>query len=78
MRKKGFTKFVLASLAIILAGTISWAFYAILNQGIEDGLGSFGVNNIYLQGGIIIFIGMVILFLIGWKGKKIWNSVLGK
>lgn len=75
---KGTTKFFIASLAIILAGTISWAFYNIINQALEDGLGRFGIESIYLQGGIIILIGALILVLVGWKGKKVWNAILGQ
>ena len=70
--------FVIGTLAVIIAGTISWAFYQFINQGIEDTLKHFNVSNVYLQSGIIIFIGAIVLVLIGWKGSKVWKAVLGK
>jgi uncharacterized protein with PQ loop repeat len=57
--------FAMTMFTLVLVGVSSWALYSLLNQAIEDVLAGFGIINVYAQGGIILFIAVVILMLLG-------------
>ena len=80
MKKKNKTKakYGLGLVGIILAGTMSWAFYSIINQGVKDILGYFNIVNTYAQGGIVIGAIALIFVAVGLPLYKIINRVVGK
>jgi len=54
----------------LLIGIASWSFYNILNQASQDLLMKFGVENFYLQNGILVFVIFLILLFIGYTFKN--------
>jgi len=63
---------------IILVGTASWAFYNILNNGIEDLLLHCGITNVYAQGIILLSVILCVLVLLGSSVWKAVDSVIGR
>lgn len=56
----------LSLLGVLAVGTGSWAFYNVINQGVADILlNLFGIENFYLQNGIVIGIILLGLWLTG-------------
>lgn len=80
MKKKNKTKvkYSLGLIGIILAGTMSWAFYSIINQGVKDLLSYFDIVNTYAQGGIVILAITLIFLIVGIPLFKVINKVVGK
>ena len=54
----------------VLAGTAGWAFYNLINMGIEDMLYSFGVTNPYYQAATVFGVIIALFVLIGFGFKK--------
>jgi len=77
MVKRLFSPSVRTGLVVVLVGIASWAFYQLVNQGIVDLLLRFGVSNNYAQNVIILAIVIVLLVLLGWKGKTVMKKILG-
>ena len=60
----------------ILIGLLSWTIYSIINKGVQDLLIQNGIDSFYLRAGIILVIGLGILFIFGIKGKKAIKRVV--
>lgn len=64
--------------AFLLLGLMSFAFFNLLNTGVEDGLTILGIENFYIQMTILLASGFVFFLIIGWPIFKVLNKVLGK
>ena len=67
---------IIIALATILLFTASWAFYRMINEGAGDILEIFGISNVYAQGGIVIVVVMILLFILGFSGKKLIKKIM--
>jgi len=56
------------SIVGILLATAGWAFYELINNGLNDFLAMFGITNLYIQNLIIILVILLIVVLIFKKG----------
>ena len=66
---------LVVTLAAILLGVMSWAFYRIIYQGSSDVLQKFGVLNTYLQNALVIVIAIVLLLILGISGKEVLKKI---
>lgn len=61
---------------VLLGGIGSWAFYQIINNGVQDLLLLMGIENIYLQNSIIIVFILGVFLLLGLGGKKAFEKII--
>ena len=61
---------------LIIIGILAFTFYKLANNGAIDFLAMFGIENIYMQGGIILLAGLIILILLGVGGTKAIDKVI--
>ena len=59
--------YALGTLGILLVAIGAYALFMLVNQGMKDLLHKFGVENFYLQMGIIILIALFGLYLSGFN-----------
>jgi len=75
MRRKKFP-YWLSILTILLAGTASWALYALINQGAKDILLKLNITNIYAQLSIVFVVILIIFLLLGFGAKKSFEKIV--
>jgi len=60
----------------LLIGIASWSFYNILNQASQDLLMILGIENFYIQNGIIVAIIFIFLLIIGYTFKDSIKKII--
>lgn len=76
MAKRKTFPYLLTVIILILASTASWAFYSIINNGAKDLLALINIENLYLQGAIIIGAIFIVLVILGVGYKKSLKKIL--
>lgn len=65
MAKKNLLSYGVAGLIVgIIFTQIGWAFHSIINEGIQDILSKYGIENIYLQNALLIVAFLLLAILI--------------
>ena len=77
-RKRRKFPYWLTIIVLLLVGVASWAVYSILNKGAGDLLALMGITNFYVKGLIIVAVIFIVLLIIGFGGKKSFESIIGK
>ena len=69
-------KILLGLLVLVIAGIVSWSFYQLVNEGLGNFLGMFGVNSSLMQNSIIVVIGVILLIFVGGYGLAKLTKIL--
>lgn len=77
-RKYGGFAWFLALLAVVVAGTISWAFYSVINSWLIDFLTQRGIEGEFMPFLIIMVVGIILLVLLGFGIQKAFDRMVGR
>ncbi len=75
---KNRTEYFIGLIGFLLIALATWSFYNLMNQAVSDLLLAWGIENFYLQNGIIFGLVFVVLILFGSGVFKAIDKIIGR